>query len=234
MKISVIGLGWYGEPLALHLLRLGHSLSGTTQTPSKKERLSARGIKVEVLTHPNRPSDELLNSDVIVLNIPPFPEALSWFKTWNWQKAWVLLISSTSVITQPENALLLAEQEEWIQNQFENWTILRFGGLLGPLRHPGKYLSGKKNLPGRLKPVNLLHLDDGIGVTVSVIENDLKKKIYSIVSDSHPTREDFYTSYCRRQGLPLPEFDPLDTDSGPIVSNEEMKEFYPVFKDLDR
>lgn len=219
-KCSIIGLGWYGIPLALNLLQEEFNVMGSTRSVQKQKELQTLGIDATILEYPESPSESLMDADIVVLNIPPFSEQLSWFKNWNWdQKTWVLFVSSISVFPTADSisAKLLEEQEAWIQSRFTNWTILRLGGLLGNGRHPGKHLSGKKNLQGRLWPVNLIHQEDAVNFTQMVIKENLKSKIYHVVSDEHPTREDFYTSYCHENNLPLPEFDQSDFSVGKNV-----------------
>ena len=226
MKISIIGLGWFGEPLAKELLKSGHEVFGTTRTIDKKEKLEKENIQVSLLEYPMYPDRQLLESDIVVLNIPPFIDELEWFESWPWKpETWIIFISSTSVYSKKENQNipLLKQQEAWIQSEFQNWTILRFGGLIGRNRHPGKYLSGKKNLPGRLWPVNLVHLDDCIGVTKTLIEKNVKNEIFNVVSSEHPTREKYYTDYCKKIGLPVPEFDQSDQTTAEVVNNDKIK-----------
>lgn len=219
MKISVIGLGWYGGDLALELLKDGHHVLGTTTTPAKKDALIKSGIKTQVLSYPDLPSDELLKADIVILNIPPFPEELQWFESWNWsEKPWLIFISSTSGS--------LIHQEEWVKNTFHNWTILRFGGLYGKQRHPGKILSGRQNLQGRHWPVNLLHLSDAIGFTKKVIELKLRHSIFPVLSADHPSREMYYQEYCQRHNLPLPHFDQSDQSQKEPISNQESEVYY--------
>lgn len=235
MKISIIGLGWYGEALARVLLQNGHQVAGTTRTEAKKTALQALGVETHLLAFPHTPPATLLNSDVIILNIPPFVDELEWFKEWNWSpESWIIFISSTALFPKAEskNALLLEEQEEWIKKFFTNWSILRFGGLIGGGRHPGKSLSGRKNLPRRMWPVNLIHQKDAVGFTLTVLKEKLQQKTFLVVSDEHPRREEFYRDYCLEKGLPLPEFDQNDKSMGKIVPNQEMAQFYPSFHPL--
>ncbi len=224
MKISVIGLGWFGEDLALELLKDGHEVQGTTTTLAKKEILKATGVNSFLLSYPDLPSDELLKVDCVILNIPPFPEELNWFQSWNWdENTWMIFISSTS------GSLL--GQEEWVKSSFKKWTILQFGGLYGKHRHPGKSLSGRKNLPGRKWPVNLLHLSDAIGFTKKVIELKLQSASFPVLSGDHPSREEFYQAYCLRHELPLPYFDQTDQSQKDPISNEISAVYYK-FKGL--
>jgi hypothetical protein len=232
MHVKIVGLGWFGEPLAQSLLELGLKVSGTTRTSQKKNLPELSAIPIELLTYPDPLRD--VACDILILNIPPFKEELWWFKSWNLSSStWVIFISSTSVTPVPESASAqyLSEQEKWVSSSFQNWTILRFGGLIGKNRHPGKHLSGRKNLNGRLWPVNLIRLEDTIAATIEVISKGIKREILHVVSDEHPTREEYYTEYCLRNNLPLPEFDPKDVTAGRIVSNDDLKKYYhPKFK----
>jgi nucleoside-diphosphate-sugar epimerase len=237
MKISVLGLGWFGGPLAKLLIENHHQVLGSTRTPSKIESFKNQNINSRLLEFPNSPSPDLLDADAIILNIPPFDEELDWFKKWEFKKdCWIIFISSTSVYPHPEskNAQLLEAQEKWVQNSFENWTILRFGGLMGNGRHPGKYLAGRKNLPGRKWPVNLIHLDDTLAFTKVVLDRQIKHEIIHVVSDEHPTREEFYTDYCKAQNLPLPDFSQADDTSGKVVPHDGVKRYYPTFTSLKK
>lgn len=201
LNISIVGLGWFGKPLALSLRKDGYKISGTTRNPAK----ITEDIHVETLNYPETPSAQMLNGDIVVLNIPPFDGQLEWFKKWPWnKKTWCIFISSTSTKE------VLIEEENWVKEHFESWTIIRFAGLLGNGRHPGKHLSGRKNLPGKLWPVNLIHLDDTVKFTKLVIQNNLKSETYTLVSNDHPARQKFYTDYCLKNGLPVPEFDEND------------------------
>jgi nucleoside-diphosphate-sugar epimerase len=228
MKISVTGLGWYGSKLAEELQSEDHEICGTTRTLDKKKLLESKGFQVDLLDESLVPN-QINDADIVILNIPPFEGQLQWFQKWPWNKnSWVIFISSTSVFPFPDSpsGKLLLDEEKWVQSSFEKWTIIRFGGLLGEDRHPGKYLSGRKNLPGRKWPVNLIHIDDCLGVTKAIIHKAITGKIIHAVGDSHPTREAFYTDYCHKKQISLPQFDPNDDSEGKLISNDEMKSFY--------
>lgn len=219
MKISVIGLGWFGEDLAYELKKEGHIVGGTTTSSAKKEILKQKGINAHLLSYPSIPPTELLEVDCIILNIPPFQEELNWFQSWNFKKdTWMIFISTISGA--------LVQQEEWVKNTFSQWTILRFGGLYGKQRHPGKNLSGRQNLPGRKWPVNLLHLSDAIGFTKKVIELNLQSQLFHVLSGEHPSREEFYHEYCQQKGLPMPHFDQTDQSQKEPVSNQDSEIYY--------
>lgn len=231
MRCSILGFGWFGEPLGLKLQQGGHIINGSTRSEEKKNLLINKGLDAFVLTPPLRPTNLSL-SDIVIVNIPPFESQLEWFKSWDWNgDQWPIFISSTSVIPNPEtrSAEILKSEEEFFQNNFKRFTILRFGGLLGNGRHPGKYLSGRKDLAGQFSPVNLLHLEDAIKVTLMIIEKNLNHHIFNVVSSEHPTRKDYYTEYCRKNNLPLPHFNEEDQSKGKLISNEELLPYYSKF-----
>lgn len=222
MKIKILGLGWFGLPLAESLQKKGFTVSGSVTSDEKVLHLKKTNITAEKLKYPDLPAR--IDDDILILNIPPFAEELEWFKRWDISaKTWIIFISSTSVLSKTDEKLKL--QEEWVRSHNE-WTILRFGGLFGGERHPGKSLSGRKNLPGRLWPVNLLHLNDAVGFTETVIEKKLTGETFSVVSDDHPTREEFYVNYCRTHNLPLPEFEPQDDSTKTPVDNSLARKYY--------
>jgi len=237
MKISIIGLGWYGSALS-QLLSNQYEVLGTTRSPSKLESLSAFGT-VQLLDESNAPSGRLLDSEAVVLNIPPFAQQLEWFKSWEWNSnTHLVFISSTSVYgdlqgivteeTEPspntENGKILLEEEKWVKS-FPHYTIIRFGGLIGEDRHPGKYLSGKSDLSNGNSPVNLTHLEDCIRFTQLVLEKKIVNQTFNLVSPNHPPRKEYYKGYCKNNNLPLPHF--VDSeDTGKIIAHEKVSKIY--------
>lgn len=233
MRCSILGFGWFGEPLGHYLKNLNFKVKGSTRTIEKKERLEKSGLETSILNPSVKP--DISDSDIVVINIPPFEGQIEWFKSWDWKAHhWPVFISSTSVLPHPEtkNAELLKSQEDYFKT-FKHHTILRFGGLLGNGRHPGKFLSGRKNLEGPHWPVNLLHLEDAVKVTATVIEKKLNHHVFNVVSSDHPTRKDFYTAYCLKNNLPLPEFREADGSEGKLVSNADLIPYYSDFHSLE-
>jgi nucleoside-diphosphate-sugar epimerase len=225
LKISVVGCGWYGKPLALKLLEAGHEVLGSTRDQDKLQNLIQLGIKALLVPERTIPDLQLLNADVVVLNIPPSGLSPDYLSGWTFQeRTWIIFISSTSVLSDPQSEL--AKQEEWIKKSIKRWTILRFGGLVGKDRHPGKILSGRKMLSGRSLPVNLIHQDDAIGFTLEIIQKKILHESINVVSDEHHSREDFYIDYCLRNHLPLPEFDQTDSSIKEAIRNNRAKEIY--------
>lgn len=222
--------------MANELAQHGCKISGTTRTEEKQIQLSQKNWEVSLL-HTNIPSAELLKKDFIILNIPPFDGQLEWFRSWPWEiNTRLIFISSTSVYEDtpgPVDELssrkqhLLTEEENWVLKTFPEASILRPGGLMGRGRHPGKILSARTGLKAPLHPVNLIHIDDLVGSILAVMEKGILG-VVNVVCDEHSTRKEFYQGYCKRNALPLPDFDESDQSSGKIVNNQRLKTFYEL------
>ncbi|MDZ7658207.1 SDR family oxidoreductase [Fodinibius sp.] len=75
MKISILGCGWLGLPLAERLRDNGHQIKGSTTTEEKLQLLKGKEIQPFLLElTPDlhcKNCDDFWNADVLVLNIPP-------------------------------------------------------------------------------------------------------------------------------------------------------------------
>ncbi len=238
MKISILGLGWFGLALAQELT-LKYEIIGTTRTDEKLKNLKKIFPKVFILNVEIIPNKIILNSDVIIINIPPFKGQIDWFKKWQLPKdKHIIFISSTSVYGQnqlivneettpfpdSEGGMILLEEEKWIQS-FSHFTIIRLGGLIGSDRHPGKYLSGRTDLSGGNHPVNLIQQKDAVSFTIQVIEQKIYGEIFNLIHPSHPSRKNYYQNYCILNNIPIPEF--LESsESGKLVLSSKVEKIY--------
>ena len=244
MEISLIGLGWFGQQLA-ESLKVKHHIRGSNRTDEKVAKIKDLGFETEKLCPPMLPTTNLLNADVILINLPPFANQLSWLQTWSWRKeSRLIFISSTSVYggnvgevsesTRPlpnsPSGHWLVEEEEWFKT-FPNSTIIRFGGLIGPNRHPGKILSGRRDLEGGNWPVNLIHSLDAVAFVEMIIEKNIVNETFNLVYPLHPTREEYYQSYCLANQLALPEFVP-SIDPGKVVTSHKVMKLYEFKKKI--
>ena len=151
----------------------------------------------------------------------------------------VIFVSSTSVYADAEDFPVYTEQtlpnaespggqelfsteKILTKNTFFDTTVLRCGGLIGPDRHPVKYLAGRKNLTNPMGPVNLIHQADCIGIIAILLKNGIFGTLYNAVFPEHPSREEYYTSKARELGLELPEFDHSKPSEGKVISSEKM------------
>jgi hypothetical protein len=47
-----------------------------------------------------------------------------------------------------------------------------------------------------------------------------------VICNEHPSREKYYTDYCLKEGLPIPQFDPGDLTTKQAVPSEEASQIY--------
>lgn len=102
-------------------------------------------------------------------------------------------------------------------------TVLRMGGLVGGNRKPGRFLAGKKDIPNGEAPVNLVHLDDCIGLIRALLEQNAFGHTLNVVADEHPTRAAFYTAQAEKERLEPPTFEGNKELSYKIISNKRVK-----------
>lgn len=197
---------------------------------------------------------DFLEADCIVLNIPPrlrSDKGSSYLQQLHLLlKALldapvkkVLFVSSTSVYndlnrvvteedtaltknTDPGYTLLQAEnlfmgREEWLT------TIVRFSGLVGEDRSPGRFMAGKKGVANGDAPVNLIHRDDCIAILTRIMEQEKWGEVYNACADEHPMRKDFYPPAALALGLEQPTFQEMDETSFKLISSQKLKEDLP-------
>lgn len=234
-KISILGCGWYGLELAKELIKNGYIVKGSTTTPDKLESLQQAGILpylINFTEEENRVDHEFFDCELLIISIPPkrsTAEQHTFLSKIQKIAAaaiignvkQVIFISATSVygddnqqvdehtIPNPETesgkAILAAEQTLTASADYTT-TILRFGGLIGPGRDPGRFFAGKSAIPNGNAPVNLIHLTDCIGLTLSIIQKQAFGYTFNACAADHPTRSIFYTAAAVRSGLAIPQF----------------------------
>lgn len=133
----------------------------------------------------------------------------------------VLFVSSTSVYgnlegevdeqTTPkpstESGKQLLEAERMLSEQLSiPCDIIRYGGLIGPDRHPVKFLSGRTGLKDGGAPVNLIHLADAVRISQFIIERATEPQVYNGVAPGHPSKASYYAAEAEKRGLPAPEY----------------------------
>jgi nucleoside-diphosphate-sugar epimerase len=235
MTVSILGCGWYGLPLAKTLVAKGINVKGSTTSAGKLETLAETGIKpflIDLSADDAAYNSEFFTCDVLVIAIPPKSRAgegaeyvlklqrvINAINQNKIQK--VILISSTGVyadlnmevneLTDPQpdtiSGKILYEAEELFRQQIKfKTTIIRFGGLIGPSREPGRFFAGKKDIPNGLAPVNLIELNDCIGITEAILNKDAFGYTFNACSPHHPPKFAFYTKAAAKAGLEQPEF----------------------------
>lgn len=191
---------------------------------------------------------EFFQSDLLIINIPPGrrKDVIYYHKAQiqqvinasnNGTVKRVLFISSSAVYPdlnkvvfeneteQPEKesgkALLEVERLLHDQKKFTT-SIIRFGGLFGPERHPGKFLAGKQNVANGEAPVNLIHRDDCINLISEIIDQEVWGEVFNACADNHPSRNLFYTTAAKHLKLEVPSF-AKDKAKFKIINSDKIK-----------
>ncbi|MFN9800667.1 MAG: hypothetical protein ACK54P_11685, partial [Bacteroidota bacterium] len=144
----------------------------------------------------------------------------------------VIVISSTSVYpddlsvcteedADPGHPLVMMEKE--FLTRIPSVAVVRFAGLIGPMRHPARFLAARRHVPSPDAPVNLIHRDDCIGVISNLLEGR-QEGIFNACAPSHPGRREFYTEACRRLGIEPPQFAERGEHGGREVSIVKLLE----------
>jgi nucleoside-diphosphate-sugar epimerase len=150
----------------------------------------------------------------------------------------VIFVSSTSVYedvngvvtedsvhkpaTESGRQLLASELVLQSNTNFQT-TIVRFGGLIGEDRHPIRFLAGRKNIENPEAPINLIHLDDCIGIISSIVALDCWNEIFNAVTPFHPSRKKYYEQKALEMKLDLPEFDIDSISKGKTISSDKIQ-----------
>jgi nucleoside-diphosphate-sugar epimerase len=76
MKVSILGCGWLGFPLAKKLIEIGFEVKGSTTSENKLDLLKSNNIEPYLLELSETKvseciSDFLYNSDILIIDIPP-------------------------------------------------------------------------------------------------------------------------------------------------------------------
>lgn len=123
-----------------------------------------------------------------------------------------------------ENAKQLMGAEELLKaaEAFET-CVIRFGGLIGPGRHPVNYLAGKTDLKDAEGPVNLIHLEDCIGIIEAIINKEVWGETFHGVYPIHPTRKEYYSKIAKEEGLVGLTFHENSVSKGKVISSNLLQ-----------
>lgn len=103
-----------------------------------------------------------------------------------------------------------------------NTVIIRFGGLIGPDRHPINHITGRKDLPTGAEKINLIHLNDCIGWIKTILDTNHWNITINGVYPLHPTKKEYYTLEAMKRGLPPPTYLSLPSrEEHKIVGNND-------------
>lgn len=141
-----------------------------------------------------------------------------------------LSADKVSVLNDAEQAVLSFNENS--ANESDNSIanrkayVLRLSGLVGPNRHPGKFLLNGRMLKSPLAIVNLIHQQDAIGLIQALLQSDIRGGIFNGVSSTKVTKKQYYQAAASALQLPTPNFEEsnLASESDPkIVSSKKTR-----------
>ncbi|BDD12269.1 NAD(P)-dependent oxidoreductase (plasmid) [Fulvitalea axinellae] len=251
--VSILGCGWLGTPLAKQLLDSGYRVKGSTTDSEKFKELERIGVKpYKINLSPEINSDydqDFFEATTLFVMFPPdtrediddyFPYQFECLMNLIHRSPiqHIVFISSSciypslnNVVTErdainPETkkgkALMRVERMLQMEPDF-TVTVVRMSEVYGEGRHPGAYLSGKKNIPNGRAPVNLIHQADAVNVLQRVLETpSCKGEVINVCAPGHPTREEFYRKAAVDGGFSAPVFLDEPVRSYNVISTEKL------------
>ncbi len=141
-------------------------------------------------------------------------------------------VSETTPLDPDQGSGLILRRTERMLSDFAGkhsigLTIVRPGGLIGPGRHPGLFLAGRKGAANGASAVNLIHQLDLVDLLTSLIVDHPTPlggvEIYNAVSSHHPLRSEFYPRAALAVGVEPPTFAPNDNPPNKIVLSEKIR-----------
>jgi nucleoside-diphosphate-sugar epimerase len=252
LSVGIIGCGWLGTALALNLLKNNTAVLATVTRAESVTRLAEQNINAQTLVLPSTAeilfSHPIFCQQTLVICFPPqlkkgqqdYPEKISQIVTAAEKKGVreIVLISTTSIYNglsgkvseqttlnfSADKVAILNDAEQKLLNFSGKASIIRFAGLIGPDRHPGRFLSAKPHFANPKGVINLIHQQDAIGIIIALLKQntlgctntDQAKMIdvYNAASTTHCTRQHFYQAAAVAMGLPKPLFEDSEFKEG--------------------
>lgn len=237
-KISILGCGWLGLPLAVELVKKGHTVNGSTTSHHKLETLREQGIHPFLIDISNRDQQlqEFLSVDVLIIAITSkslsdmqaLIERISKVRLQS-----IIFISSTSVYpftngivteeTPTADTPLVQIEKLFLDTPAFQTTILRFGGLFGDDRHPGNFVKPNRPIDHPEGYINLIHRDDCISIIERLVAKEIDNDIFNACASSHPKRREFYLKASKKVGNSSILFNENASNQYKIIDSSKLK-----------
>ncbi len=238
--ISILGSGWLGLPLAEHFITQGYQVHASTRSIDRLPELKRIKAEAFIVDIDNLGDiSQFLQAGLLIINITcknltSFTQLIKQIEQSTIKK--VLLVSSTSVydnlntvVTEDQGAELKDSplwqiEQLFCHNAYFATTVVRFSGLVGYSRHPGRFFRSGKVVEQPDAPVNLIHRDDCIGITSAIIEQGVWGEVFNGCAATHPSKREFYTHARKLLNLPAPEFAQTFKPAYKIVSHAKVQQ----------
>jgi nucleoside-diphosphate-sugar epimerase len=256
-SVLIIGCGWVGTKLATTLISQSINVFGTTRSAEKASSLRSLGIEPIIfdLEKEDAIQTDLPKVDAIVISISPgrgdqrsqYPNHIQklskllastnqqvvMFSSTSAYKGKMGIVAESDALPDPESENVILAAEGQLKTIIPDSVILRLGGLFGSDRHPVKYLAGREGISSGDAPVNLVHREDVIAATISVLSHKTQNEIFNVCSDHHPTKKELYTNLSEKLGLETPSFNSGGSDEKLVDGSRIKKELGFEYKQND-
>ena len=193
---------------------------------------------------------EFFKADVLVINIPPnvrvendvdnfLKKIMNVTQNAIQQETQkIIFVSSTSVyanndqivtefdMPRPEtfSGKALFEAENYLKSLRNlKVTIVRPSGLIGESRTGANFFLSQNTVFGGKNPVNVIHQKDVIEIIYQIILQNKWNESFNLATDTHPSKEDFYSNQCKKENKNIPNFDNSTPTTYKIISNQKLK-----------
>ena len=240
-SISVLGCGWLGLPLAKGLVNDQFQVKGSVRSQEKAQVLKQNSVTPYVLDLDKKEQDwkPFLHSDILVIampskNVEGFSSLIALIEESSIKH--LVFVSSTSVygdnngvVTEEQSALnasvLYQIESLFTQSTAFSTTIIRFSGLVGYSRNPGRFFAKSgRSVSNPDAPVNMIHQDDCVELIKQIIKQEKWNDLFNACADTHPTKREFYTQATQRISIAPPCFIESDEQTFKIISNQKIKD----------
>lgn len=205
-NISILGFGWLGKSIGERFISYGDNIKISTTSESKHLKLKNSGLTSFIVNVNTKIFPKsFFQSRTLIITIPP--QELSSYKTLilriqDSPVENVILISSTSVYS-PSNKIISEEsdlknsslvqiEKLFSESPYFKTTIIRFGGLFGANRHPGKFFKNRI-LINPEHSTNMIHQSDCVRIIEQVLVKNKWGEIFNACAPTHPTKKNFYS-----------------------------------------
>lgn len=254
MHILILGCGWVGEEFGRAMLSKGASVTVTTTSIEKLQKLSEIGFQVHLANFDRDGTLDIAPKGIYdaVLNSVPASKRLSEtdirYRFLRVQKLLSeisyrkhIYLSSIGIypaltghydetFDNPKQLHPSLKTAEDIMLSLADTKVFRLGGLFGKERILAKYFQ-EKICPNGGQPANSIHLDDVVELLQLGFEVDLQHTLYNVVAPEHPKKEDVIRRSAEKYGFRLPSsFDHTDSPQKIVLGNRLSDEFKYKFK----
>jgi nucleoside-diphosphate-sugar epimerase len=249
--IFILGAGFIGKSLALSLKQFENEVMVSKRSSNEDVELHEHSVPIFQMEVGQTKVQHKIEVEKLVVAYPLRSKNIERDEMFNHVK-WivdvfessklkqVILLSSTSVYPEnsgevDENCFDFREGSGLIQWQFEEelrkcfgsrLVVLRLAGLIGATRLPGRFLSGKKNLPNPKSPVNLVHQNDVVRFATEILNRNITNEIFNLCHDYHPRRIEYYNKMAFKLYLQPPTFSDEQIANPKMVLNTKSKGYF--------